>query len=86
MSALYKSALENVQQFASQEVLDFLARRLYEMVAYSTMSALLLRDAIADESLFGASLHRFVALAESVVAAHSTYIKNFTPELLTQYK
>lgn len=82
----YKQALAAVQQHNAQEVLDFLARRLYEMAAYSVMGALLLHDAIADEQLFSSSLHRFVALAESVIAAHGTYINNFTPELLTQYK
>ena len=50
------------------------------------MAALLLADAARDEELFASSAAKFVAEAEAVVAAHSTFIKNFTPELLTQYK
>ena len=86
MAGEFRSALATVQEYNNQEVLDFLARRLYEMAAYSVMGALLLRDAIADEALFSSSLHRFVALAESVIAGHAAYINNFTQELLTQYK
>ena len=86
MAGEFRRALATVQEYNNQEVLDFLARRLYEMAAYSVMGALLLRDAIADETLFSSSLHRFVALAESVIAGHAAYINNFTQELLTQYK
>ncbi|MBE6296999.1 MAG: acyl-CoA dehydrogenase [Bacteroidales bacterium] len=86
MAGEFRRALATAQEYNNQEVLDFLARRLYEMAAYSVMGALLLRDAIADETLFSSLLHRFVALAESVIAGHAAYINNFTPELLTQYK
>lgn len=86
MVATYNEAVGAVQGFANQEVLDFLSRRLYEMAAYCIMAALLLADAARDEELFASSAAKFVAEAEAVVAAHSTFIKNFTPELLTQYK
>ena len=86
MAESYRAALERVQVLESQEALDFLARRIYEMAAYSIMASLLMRDAVADEALFSASLHRFVAVAESVLAAHTAYIGNFTMELLNQYK
>lgn len=86
LAAKYGAALEKVQALGSQEALDFLARRIYEIAAYSIMAALLLADAAADEELFSASLHRFVALAEAVVAGHAEYIGNFTMELLTNYK
>lgn len=86
MAKLYDEALQVVQSFENQEVLDFLSRRLYETAAYSIMSALLLLDAVSDEELFTPSLERFVAIAESEIAAHTTFIKNFTPELLTKYK
>lgn len=85
MVATYNEALGKVQALENQEALDFLSRRIYELAAYCIMSALLLLDAAADEELFSSSLARFVAIAESEMAAHSTYIKNFTPELLTQY-
>ena len=86
LAAKYGAALETVQALGSQEALDFLARRVYEIAAYSIMAALLLADAAADEELFSASLHRFVALAEAVVAGHAEYIGNFAMELLTNYK
>ena len=85
MVAVFNEALDKVQALENQEALDFLSRRIYELAAYCIMSALLLLDAAADEELFSSSLARFVAIAESEVAAHTTYIKNFTPELLTQY-
>lgn len=86
MAGLYNEALAAAQAFGCQETLDFLSRRIYETAAYSIMSALLLLDAAANEELFAPSLARFVAMAEAEVAAHTAYIKNFTPELLTQYK
>lgn len=86
LAELYNEALAVVQALDNQEALDFLSRRIYETAAYGIMSALLLLDAAADEELFAPSLARFVAVAEAEVAAHTTFIKNFTPELLTQYK
>lgn len=86
MAGLYNEALAAAQAFGCQETLDFLSRRIYETAAYPIMSALLLLDAAANEELFAPSLARFVAMAEAEVAAHTAYIKNFTPELLTQYK
>ncbi len=86
MAQLYEELLSAVQAHDSQEVLDFLSRRIYETAAYSIMSALLLLDAAADEALFAPSLARFVAIAEAEVAAHAAFIKNFNPELLQQYK
>ena len=83
--AAYCEAVEKVQSLENQEALDFLSRRIYELAAYCIMAALLLQDAAADEELFAASLARFVAIAEAEVAGHSTFIKHFTPELLTKY-
>lgn len=86
MTALYNELLGKVQGFDNQEVLDFLARRVYECAAYSIMASLLLADAAVSEELFSSSLHRFVAMAESVMAGHAAFINNFTPELLTKYR
>lgn len=82
----YKEALERVQAFGNQEILDFMARRIYEMAAYSIMASLLMLDAAANEELFTSSLNRFVAIAEATVNAHATFIRNFDPQLLTYYK
>lgn len=82
----YKSAVERVQSFGCQESLDLLSRRIYEMAAYCIMASLLLADAATDEELFGASLHRFVALAEALVAGHYAYINAYTPSMLEYYR
>lgn len=86
MCSSYAEMLAVVQSFENQEIIDFLARRLYDSAACCVMSALLLADAAADEELFASSLVRYVALAEAEVAANLVYIKNFNPDLLTQYK
>lgn len=86
MAADYKAAVEKVQASGSQESLDFLSRRLYEMAAYTIMAALLLADAAADEELFASSLNRFVAMAEALVAGHAAYIEAYSPELLQYYE
>ena len=86
MCSSYAEMLAVVQSFENQEIIDFLARRLYDSAASCVMSALLLADAAADEELFASSLVRYVALAEAEVAANLVYIKNFNPDLLTQYK
>ena len=85
MLAAYRQAVERVQSFENQEATDFLARRLYEMAAYTLMSVLLLHDAVADEQLFAKSLHRFVATAESLICGHTAYISAFTPDFLQNY-
>ena len=82
----YNGALERVQSFGDQEIIDFLARRIYEMASYSIMSSLLLLDAAANEELFLPSLNRFIAISEAIVAGHSTYICNFVPELINYFK
>ena len=81
----YKSAVERVQSFGCQESLDLLSRRIYEMAAYCIMAALLLADAAADEELFAASFHRFVALADALVAGHATYVSGYTPQMIKNY-
>ena len=39
-----------------------------------------------NEALFASSARRFTAMAESIVAAHETFIENYTPELLNDYR
>ena len=50
------------------------------------MSALLMLDASANEELFAASARRFTAMSEAIVASHATFIENYTPEMLADYK
>ncbi len=86
MAALYRAAVERAQSFGCQDTNDFLSRRIYEMASYCIMSALLMLDASADEQLFAASARCFTAMAEGVVASHATFIDNYTPELLNDYR
>lgn len=73
----FETAVAHVRQFESQEVLDFLSRRLYEMAALCVMCHLLLEDAEADGNLFDGSLRVFADYAEAEIAKHSKYVLNF---------
>ena len=86
MAALYRASVERAQSFGCSETNDFLSRRIYEMASYSIMAALLMLDASANEELFAASARSFTAMAEAVVASHATFIENYTPELLNDYR
>jgi alkylation response protein AidB-like acyl-CoA dehydrogenase len=86
MADSYRAAVERAQSFGCQDTNDFLSRRIYEMASYCIMAALLMLDASANEELFASSARRFTAMAESIVAAHATYIENYTPELLNDYR
>ncbi len=86
MAALYRASVERAQSFGCSEINDFLSRRIYEMASYCIMSALLMLDASANEELFAASARSFTAMAESIVASHATFIENYTPELLNDYR
>jgi hypothetical protein len=43
-------------------------------------------DASANEELFAASARSFTAMAEGIVASHATFIENYTPEILNDYR
>ncbi|MBR5276640.1 MAG: acyl-CoA dehydrogenase family protein [Bacteroidaceae bacterium] len=86
MAEVYRSAVARAQSFGCQETNDFLSRRIYEMASYCVMSALLMLDASANEELFAASARRFTAMSEAIVASHATFIENYTPEMLADYK
>ena len=86
MVALYRASVERAQSFGCSETNDFLSRRIYEMASYSIMAALLMLDASANEELFAASARSFTAMAEGIVASHATFIENYTPEILNDYR
>ena len=68
------------------DVLDFVARRLYEMAAVCVMSHLLLQDATKAPELFGKSLNVYVNYAESEVEKHFNFIRKFNAEELANYR
>ena len=86
MVAHYRASVERAQSFGCSETNDFLSRRIYEMASYCIMAALLMLDASANEELFAASARSFTAMAEGIVASHATYIENYTPEILNDYR
>ncbi|MBR0240177.1 MAG: acyl-CoA dehydrogenase, partial [Bacteroidales bacterium] len=75
--AVYEEAVEKVKECGNQEVVDFLARRLYEMTAGIVFSLLLIDDASKAPELFSRSANVFVRLSEADSAAHKQYIDAF---------
>ena len=56
MTRKFEACTAAVKEAQNQELLDFVARRLYEMAAVNIMSHLLLQDAGKAPELFGKSL------------------------------
>ncbi len=86
MVELYEQSLENVKKAESQEVLDFLARRLYDMTADILMSLLITSDASAAPELFKKSAQVYVRHAEEEVFGHASYISNFNAEDIENFR
>ena len=86
MAQKLDQAIEYVKAQENQDVLDFCARKLYEMTAYSIMSLLVLQDTMRNAELFSKSLAIFVNHAESEVARHQNYINCMNAEVLENYK
>ena len=86
MAQKLDQAIEYVKAQENQDVLDFCARKLYEMTAYTIMSLLVLQDTMRNAELFSKSLAIFVNHAESEVARHQNYINCMNAEVLENYK
>lgn len=86
MAHKLEECIEYVKAQDNQDVLDFSARKLYEMTAYSIMSLLVLQDTMRNAELFTKSLVIFVNHAESEVARHQNYIHCMNAEVLEKYK
>lgn len=86
MVELYEQSLENVKKAENQEVLDFLARRLYDMTADILMSLLITSDASAAPELFKKSAQVYVRHAEEEVFGHASYISNFNAEDIENFR
>ena len=84
--ALYEEALNYVKEQNSQELQDFLARRLYEMTADIIMANLLLEDATRAPELFRKSVQVFVRHAEAECTAHHAYIMGMTAADLDSFR
>ncbi|MGN1216250.1 MAG: acyl-CoA dehydrogenase family protein [Candidatus Cryptobacteroides sp.] len=82
----YEAAVAAVKAHESQDVQDFLYRRLFDMNGVILMSLLLIADASRSAGLFGKSANIYVRMAESEVAGHMAYIRDFKAEDLEWFK
>ena len=82
----YEAGVAAVKAHESQDVQDFLYRRLYDINGVILMSLLLLADASRSAELFGKSANIYVRMAESEVAGHMAYIREFKAEDLEWFK
>ena len=86
MIVLYERAIENVKKHDSQEVFDFLARRLYDMTAELIMSILIVRDADKAPQLFDKSARVYVQMAYENIIGRACYCGAFNPTSLPSFK
>ena len=86
MAQKLQESIDYVKSQENQDVLDFCARKLYEMTAYTIMSLLLLKDTIRNAELFSKSLVVFFNHAEGEIARHYSYIHSMNAAVLENYK
>ena len=86
MTNKFEAATNLVKEAGNQELLDILARSLYEMAAVNVMANLLLMDASRAPELFAKSAKVYVNLVESEVEKHFKFINSFKAEDLEAYK
>ena len=86
MVATYEEALNAVKALESQDAIDFLSRRLYDMTCEIVMSLLIIRDAAKAPELFEKSAVVYVGMAEENVAGKAAYIHNFDPATLDSFR
>ena len=83
---LYEQAVSYAKEQGNQDVLDFLARRLYDMTAEIIMSLLIMDDATRAPELFGKSANVYVRMTEEDVCAKAYYVMHFTEADLVSFK
>lgn len=86
MTRKFEACTNAVKEAQNQELLDLVARRLYEMAAVNVMSHLLMQDAMRAPELFAKSLDVYVNYAESEVEKHFNFIRKFKAEELANYR
>ena len=86
MAEKLEDAVNAVKEAGSQELQDFVARRLYEMTADTIMSLLILDDATRSPQLFEKSANVYVRYAEAEVNAQHSFIKSLRAEDLEYYR
>ena len=86
MASKLEAVTNAVKDANDQELLDFCARKLYEMTAYTIMCHLLLQDTQKAPEMFAASLNVFINHAESEVEKHFNYIRKMDASQLANYR
>ena len=86
MVEMYEQAVNYVKELGSQEVHDFLARRLYDMTGDILMSLLIIDDASRAPELFLKSANVYVRHAEEEVIGKAAYVKSFIAEELVNFR
>ena len=86
MTNKFEAATNLVKEAGNQELLDILARSLYEMAAVNVMANLLLMDASRAPELFANSAKVYVNLVESEVEKHFKFVNSFKAEDLEAYR
>ena len=85
MTNKFEAVTNATKEAANQELLDFVARRLYEMAAVCVMSHLLIQDATKAPELFAKSAVVYLNYAEAEVEKHFNFIRKFKAEELDNY-
>ena len=86
MTNKFEAVTNATKEAANQELLDFVARRLYEMAAVCVMSHLLIQDATKAPELFAKSAVVYLNYAEAEVEKHFNFIRKFKAEELDGYR
>jgi hypothetical protein len=86
LADIYDASIAAVKAFEDQEVLDFLARRLYDMTGEIVMALLLQRDATLAPELFAKSARVMTQMAEETVNGKSAYIRAFKASDLAAFR
>ena len=85
MASKFDVCTNAVKETADQALLDFVARRLYEMAATIIMSHLLIQDATKAPDMFAKSAVVYLNYAESEIEKHFNFIRKFKTEELANY-
>ncbi len=86
MVSKFDACTNAVKEAANQELLDFVARRLYEMAAVCMMAHLIVQDATRAPELFSKSALVYVNYAEAEIEKHFNFIRKFNAEELASYR
>lgn len=86
MAAKFNECLEKVNAAENDEFKDFCSRRLYEMVASTIMTNLIVTDASKAPELFGKSARVYTQWACAEVAKHYNYIMGITVDDLVNFR